>query len=156
MNTHQITQATQATQATEIQAITALLKGLVEAWNRADGTGYGQHFTDDADYIDVTGRLTQGGAAIGQVHQFLFDGPLKGSKLEDAYSAPHVQFLAPNVALVISGGTSRLDGQTEAPADRQSINTTVLVKQGEQWKIRAFQNNRVMPMPTRPGFGPRS
>jgi uncharacterized protein (TIGR02246 family) len=134
-------------------AIQAVFDRLMEAWNRGDGAAYGAEFTADADYIDVTGTHTQGGAAIGHAHQFLFDGPLKGSKLGGIGNvADRVQFLAPDVALVIGGGGSRLAGQTEAPPDRQSVNTTVLVKRDGAWRVRAFQNNRVQSPP----FGPPS
>lgn len=136
----------------DIAAIQAVFDRLTAAWNRGDGAAYGALFTPDADYIDVTGTHTQGGPAIGHMHQFLFDGPLKGSMLDAVGAvADRVRFLAPDVALVVGGGASRLAGQADAPADRQSVNTTVLVKRDGAWHIRAFQNNRVQPRP----FGPR-
>jgi len=132
-------------------AIQTVFDRLKDAWDCGDGAAYGALFTADADYIDVTGTRTQGGAAIGHTHQFLFDGPLQGSRLGATGNiADAVQFLAPDVALVIGGGASRLAGQAEAPPDRQSVNTTVLVKRDGAWRIRAFQNNRVQPHP----FGP--
>jgi uncharacterized protein (TIGR02246 family) len=142
-------------QVTDRAAIAAVLAELVNCWNRADGTGYGQLFTADADYIDVTGTHTQGGEAIGRLHQFLFDGPLKGSRLDGYQNAPEVAFLAPDVALIISGGNSRLAAQAAAPPERASINTTILVRQDDTWRIRAFQNNRVTPMAGGPPPGAR-
>lgn len=141
--------------AADRAAIVAVLTELVDCWNRADGTGYGRLFTADADYIDVTGTHTQGGEAIGRLHQFLFDGPLKGSHLNGYGPAPKIAFLAPGVALIISGGNSRLAAQPEAPPERASINTTVLVRRDGTWRIRAFQNNRVMPMAGGPPPGVR-
>jgi uncharacterized protein (TIGR02246 family) len=142
--------------AADAAAIQAVFDRLTDAWNRGDGAAYGAEFMADADYIDVTGTHTQGGTAIGRAHQFLFDGPLKGSKLGGIGNvADRVQFLAPDVALVIGGGGSRLAGQTEAPPDRQSVNTTVLVKRDGAWRVRAFQNNRVQSPPFGPpGGGP--
>lgn len=134
-------------QSADEAAITAVMREIVATWNRGDGSAYGALFTEDADYIDVTGTHTVGGAAIGSLHQLLFDGPLKGSQLEYGPAAPGVRFLAPDVALVIGGGASRLAGQTDAPADRTSINTTVLVKRDGRWYVRAFQNNRVQRVP---------
>jgi uncharacterized protein (TIGR02246 family) len=125
-------------------AIAAVFDGLADSWNRGDGRAYGSFFTDDADYIDVTGTHSKGGDAIGKLHQFLFDGPLKGSRLAPGENRA-VQFLASHIALVVGGGTSLLAGQAEAPADRQSINTTILVKQDGVWRVRAFQINRVQP-----------
>jgi len=138
-----------STKSTDETAIRAVFDQLVASWNCGDGAVYGSLFAEDADYIDVTGTHTRGRAAIARSHQFLFDGPLKGSKL-DGGADLDVQFLAPDVAIVIGGGTSQLVGQTEAPADRKSINTTVLIRRDGEWRIRAFQNNRIQPHP----FGP--
>jgi uncharacterized protein (TIGR02246 family) len=140
------------TASADVAAIHAVLDALAGAWNRGDGAAFGACFTPDADYIDVTGTHTVGGPAIGRLHQFLFDGPLRGSRLEESGTtiAATVDFLAPDVALVIRGGATRLQGQATAPDDRQSINTTVLVKRAAAWQIRAFQNNRILPRPAGP------
>ena len=136
--------------AADITAIRAVLAELVAAWNRADGAAYGALFTADADYIDVTGTRTQGGSAIGQLHQSLWATFLRGSTLESNGAEADIQLIGADVALVIAGGTSRLDGQAAAPDERQSINTTVLVRRDGAWRIRAFQNNRVQPLRGRP------
>jgi uncharacterized protein (TIGR02246 family) len=132
-------------------AIRAVFDRLAESWNRGDGAAYGRLFTGDADYVDVTGAHHKGGEAIGRLHRFLFDGPLKGSTLEggaDGAAGTGVSFLAPDVAISVGGGASRLAGEAEeAPAERRSVNTTVLVKRDGEWRIRAFQNNRVQPPP---------
>lgn len=147
-------------QAADEAAISAILRQLVDAWNRGDGSAYGSLFTVDADYVDVTGTHTIGAAAIGSLHQFLFDGPLKGSQLEFTSAGQHqaagrrepdISFLAPDVALVIGRGETRLAGQAQPAEDRTSINTTILVKRADGWRVRAFQNNRVQRRP-----GPRS
>jgi uncharacterized protein (TIGR02246 family) len=139
-----------ATPTNDLSAIRTILADLAACWNRADGAGYGALFTDDADYIDVTGARTQGGAAIGQLHQFLWDRFLKGSIL-DTNGEADIQLIAPDVAIVIATGAAKLAGQATAPADRQSINTTVLVKRDQVWRIRAFQNGRVQPFAGKPG-----
>lgn len=132
----------------EEQAIRHTLSQLAEAWNRADGAAYGACFTADADYVDVTGQHTQGAEAIGRLHQWLFDGPLKGMQL-DGSGAARVRLLTPEVAVVVSAGAgTRLGAQL--PADRRSINTTVLLKTPEGWRIAAFQNSRMAP-PRGPG-----
>ncbi|MBF6611916.1 MAG: SgcJ/EcaC family oxidoreductase [Chloroflexi bacterium] len=140
----------QNTRPADEAAVRAVLGQLVAAWNRADGAAYGNLFTPDADYIDVTGTHTRGALAIGQLHQFLFNGPLKGSQLEgwdeEANLEAEIHFLDSGIALVIGGGASRLEGQLEAPEDRRSINTSVLIKRDGEWRIRAFQNNRVNPV----------
>lgn len=70
------------TRADEIAAIRALFAEFATAWNCADGAALGALFTNDADYIDVTGTRTFGGDAIGRLHQYLWGTFLKGSKLE--------------------------------------------------------------------------
>src|SRR5690349_13736246 len=134
----------------DLSAIRDVLAELAACWNRADGAAYGMLFTDDADYIDVTGTRTQGGAAIGQFHQFLWDRFLKGSIL-DTNGEADIQLITPDVAIVIASGAARLAGQASAPDERQSINTTVLVKRNRVWRIRAFQNGRVQPFGGKPG-----
>ena len=134
----------------DVAAIRNVLAELVACWNRADGTAYGALFTDDADYIDVTGAHTHGGAAIGQTHQFMWDNFLKGSILESSGADADVQFITPDVAIVIARGAVRLSGQAAAPADRQSINTNVLIERDGVWRIRAFQNNRIQSFPGTP------
>ena len=119
---------------------------LVECWNRGDGLAFGELFTEDADYIDVTGNHSQGRQAIAQLHEFLFKGPLKGSKLEGGSTGAKIRFLSPGVAIVIAGGTSRLEGQEQPPPERQSINTSVVVKRDGKWLITGFQNSRVQPV----------
>jgi uncharacterized protein (TIGR02246 family) len=128
----------------DLAAIRNVLADLAACWNRADAAAYGTLFTDDADYIDVTGTRTQGGTAIGQLHQFLWERFLKGSIL-DVSSDADVQLITPDVAIVIATGAVRLAGQATASADRQSINTTMLIKRDGVWRIRAFQNSRVQP-----------
>src|SRR5690349_16163979 len=133
----------------DIIAIRQVLADITVCWNSADGAAYGALFTDDADYIDVTGTRTRGGAAIGQSHQFMWERFLKGSVLE--FTDADIELIAPDVAIVIATGAARLAGQAAAPDDRQSINTTVLVKRNRVWRIRAFQNGRVQPFGGKPG-----
>src|SRR5215213_3873911 len=142
------------TASADLAAIRQVLANLAACWNRADGAAYGALFTDDADYIDVTGTRTCGGAAIGTAHQFLWDRFLKGSILETSDDAD-VQLIAPDVAIVIATGAARLAGQAIALSDRQSINTTVLIKQKGEWRIRAFQNGRIQPFQGAPGQAER-
>ena len=138
------------TSVDDVAAIRNLFAELAAAWNRADGATFGGLFTDDADYIDVTGTRTCGGAAIGRMHQQLWNTFLKGSMLESSSDAD-IQFITPDVAIMVATGAVRLEGQPAAPDDRQSINTNILVKRSGTWRIRAFQNNRVQPF----GGGPQ-
>ncbi|MGW1349540.1 SgcJ/EcaC family oxidoreductase [Streptomyces sp. NPDC002409] len=60
------TTATAATIATT--EIRALLDRARAAWNRGDGTAYGDCFTDDATDVTFTGTVYRGGQEIGRAH----------------------------------------------------------------------------------------
>ena len=136
--------------ADDVAAIRALFSELAARWNQGDGAAFGALFTDDADYIDVIGTHMHGAAAIGRAHQQMFATFFKGSVLEYMDEDADVQFIAPDVALVIHRGATRLAGQATAPYDRQSINTNLLLERDGVWRVRAFRNSRIQPFPGGP------
>ncbi|PYI53745.1 SgcJ/EcaC family oxidoreductase [Paenibacillus flagellatus] len=132
----------------ERKAIQALMAALVDAWNKGDGAAYGECFTDDADYVTFSGQRMKGSKMIGDVHQRLFDGPLKGSVMvSSAVSDPQPRFVSPDVAIVHATGEVKLAEPAHDPNDRGSINTNVLVKRNGVWKLTAFHNCRIQEMP---------
>jgi uncharacterized protein (TIGR02246 family) len=138
-------------------AISALLQALVEAWGRGDGEAFGAVFTEDADYVAFNGYHMKGRQQIAAVHQQLFDTVLKGTRLgggDATGSATTLRFLTPDVALFHSSGGVRWPGQEKASAEQNSVQTFVLVKQDGQWRITAFQNTRIQPLPPPGGSGP--
>ena len=122
--------------------IEQIFNELVDSWNRGDASSFAQLFTPEAFYVDFSGTLSIGRAAIERAHAFLFAGPLQGSRLEYEQEK-QTRWVAPNVAIVVARGRSRLPG-TEAGPDRESINTSVLVQDNGRWLIAAFQNGRVL------------
>lgn len=132
----------------DLMAIHALFTKLVDAWNSGDGTAYGDCFTEVADYVTFMGQHLKGRKQIAEVHQWLFNGPLKGSTLVyNASSELKPRFLAAEVAIVHAIGEARLDDPANDPDDRGSINTNVLVKQNGEWKLTAFHNCRIQQIP---------
>ena len=122
--------------------ITATLSRIADAWNAGDGTAYGAEFTDDATYVTFAGDVLRGRRAIGETHQFLFDGPLRGSRMGEPGAAAEIRMLTDDVAHVLIDGGVRLDGQAELPTDRASTVSFVLRRAGDRWEIAAFQNTR--------------
>jgi uncharacterized protein (TIGR02246 family) len=115
---------------------------LNQAWNEGDASAYAATFTSDATYIVFDGTVLRGRAEIESAHRFLFDGPLRGSRIGGGpvLSQRH---LHPDVAHVVIGGGVRLDGQPAVPADRVSVVSLVLVAGPDaEWLITAFQNTR--------------
>ncbi|WP_232663359.1 SgcJ/EcaC family oxidoreductase [Pseudonocardia sp. TRM90224] len=120
-----------------------------EAWNAGDAAAYAAEFTEDATYVTFSGDVMHNRTAIGDVHRWLFEGPLRGSRMvglgqpgEVAGTDHKIRFLRPGVAHVLSGGGVELAGSAGLPADRESVVTFVLVEDGGEWRVAAFQNTR--------------
>jgi uncharacterized protein (TIGR02246 family) len=135
-------------QPAERRAIFELGHALQEAWNRGDAAGYASLFTDDADFVAWNGSYGRGRQAIEDGHRPLFDGPLAGSRMvlvdDDAKSTPpgSLRFVRPDVAIMVISGVVTLAGQSAAGQDHESVQTFVLTKNGDRWRVAAFQNTR--------------
>jgi uncharacterized protein (TIGR02246 family) len=143
-----MTSVTEQQERDDEAAIGRLLGQLVDAWNRGDGTAFGAVFDEDADYVVFNGIHLKGRAAIGGVHQQLFQTVLKGTRLDDSAGGnPGVRFLCPHVALMHSKGAVLRPDETEPALEQLSVQTFVFVKREGEWRITAFQNTRVQPLP---------
>ena len=129
----------QATGATS--AAHALNRALAESWDRGDVDGYGLLFTDDVDYIPVTGTRYQGRREVVESHRALFSGPFRGTTLNGRVI--DVRTLAPSVAVVHRVGSLRFPGAPDGAAGGETIQTMVIVEREGRWEITAFQNTDV-------------
>ncbi|MEV7094169.1 SgcJ/EcaC family oxidoreductase [Amycolatopsis sp. NPDC051045] len=124
--------------------VRGVLGRLADAWNSGDAAAYARLFTEDADYVTYFGLNFPGRDAIESAHRALFEGPLKGSKLTGQLGASaKVRFVRPDVAVVVVGGGSSLTGADTTDEGRESTVSFVLVREGGEWLITAFQNTRV-------------
>jgi uncharacterized protein (TIGR02246 family) len=132
----------------ERRAIIELGKTIQDAWNRGDAAGYGAQFTDDADFVAWTGAHGRGRQAIEDAHRQLFDGPLAGSRMilvdDDAESAPpeSLRFVRPDTAIMIVSGVVTLASQLATGPDHESVQTLVLIKNANRWRVTVFHNTR--------------
>jgi uncharacterized protein (TIGR02246 family) len=132
----------------ERRAIFELRKALQDAWNRGDAAGYGSLFTDDADFVAWTGAYGRGRQAIEDAHRRLFDGPLAGSRMvlvdDDSQSATpdSLRFVRPGAAIMVVSGVVTLADQIATGPDHESVQTFVLTKNGNRWRVTAFHNTR--------------
>ncbi|WP_420147838.1 SgcJ/EcaC family oxidoreductase [Spirosoma sp.] len=125
-------------------AIRQVFDKLAEAWNAGDANAFASHLTTDCDYVTFAGQHIKGRQENEKIHRELFSSwAMKGSTMHTGSKPPRVTFLSPTIALVHSTGTVQLRFQKEPPLDRLSIQTTVLIKANDQWKIRAFHNCRI-------------
>ncbi|WP_432845829.1 SgcJ/EcaC family oxidoreductase [Amycolatopsis sp. CA-161197] len=127
---------------TDREEVLTVLSRLADAWNSGDAAAYASLFTEDADYVTFFGMRLPGRELIESSHRALFEGPLRGSKIGGPGDAS-VRFPAEDVAVVVSGGGSALDGGDAVAQGRESTLTFVLVRSGTGWLITAFQNTRV-------------
>lgn len=122
---------------------------LATAWNTGNAAVFGQCLTDDCDYVTFAGQHIKGRQKNQQIHHELFNSwALKGSTMHAGSEPSTIAFLSDDIALVHSTGTIQLRFQKKPPIDRLSIQTTVLIKTDDGWKVRAFHNCRVQ----RPGL----
>jgi uncharacterized protein (TIGR02246 family) len=121
-----------------------IIAELERGWNAADGPGFARPFTTDADFVDIRGAFHHGREAIGHGHQAIFESVYRGSRI--AYTLEQVRALADGVILLHS--TAVLDTPSGPLAGQgRAIQSMVLVREGEEWKIASFQNTMVMPPP---------
>jgi uncharacterized protein (TIGR02246 family) len=118
--------------------IVSLLGRMGETWNAGDAAGYADLFTPGADYITFFGLHLEGRQDIEDVHRELFKTSIK---LEQGGAEPRIRRLADDVALVIVGGGSTVDGRPDP--SRASIVTLTAVHTPEGWRFASFQNTRV-------------
>ncbi|MGN9837604.1 SgcJ/EcaC family oxidoreductase [Nonomuraea sp. H19] len=118
--------------------IVHLLARMGETWNAGDARAYAELFTPDADYITFFGLHLEGRQAIEDVHRELFKTSIK---LEEGGQEPRIKRLSDDVALVISGGGSTVNGEPDP--SRASIVTLTAVRTPEGWRLASFQNTRV-------------
>lgn len=123
--------------------IKQILLTMAKAWKAGDGSGYAAPFLEDADYISFDGAHAVGRKVIGDVHQMLFDGPLKGSTMDDVnHAEPKIRFLTPDSAVMISTGGTSIDDTPNTDPDRDSIVTLTVVRREGAWQVATFQNTR--------------
>ncbi|MGG4106770.1 SgcJ/EcaC family oxidoreductase [Paenibacillus lautus] len=125
------------------QAIQTLLASLSKAWGEGSGRAYAECFTEEADYVTFNGQHLKGRRAIDEVHQELWNGVLRDSKLVAGPTPTELRFLTPELAIAHATGAVQLRFHKKPPTSRFSINTNVLIKQNGEWKISAFHNCRI-------------
>ena len=115
-----------------------LLEQLSESWRRGDGASFAAPFAEDAEYITATGDHLTGRRAIADLHQKVFDGIFKGSRLGGQLQI--LKSITPDVVLVQSVGGILFAGEADAAVKPNGIATTVIAKQNGNWRIVSFQN----------------
>jgi len=130
--------------ANDEAAVRALYQELMDGWNKGSGEAFAAPFAEDGDLIGFDGTHLKGRREITSFHQPLFDKWLKGTRLVGEVKS--VRFPTPDVALMHAIGGTVMRGKSEPSPERDSIQTLVATKRGDEWSLAAFQNTRVRPM----------
>ena len=95
----------------------------------------------EATVTDTLARLT----AAWNAGDWLFVGPLRGSRMTWSPDERDVRLVRPGVAVVVSTGGVQPTEAAELIPDRASVQTTVLVESTGTWRVAAFHNTRKQP-----------
>jgi uncharacterized protein (TIGR02246 family) len=115
------------------EAIATAIKGYIAAFEKGDMDAVVSRWAPDAEYIDESGKITQGRSAIAALLRKNFKN-VKGYKLELRSTA--FRFITPDVALSDGKATwAAPDG-----AEDQSPYSAVWVKRDGNWMLRSLRD----------------
>jgi len=135
---------TKANHSADEAAVRAVYQQFMDGWNQGSGAALAAVFTEDGDLVGFDGTHFKGPQEIAPFHQQLFDKWLKGSRLVG--QVKDVRFLSSDVALMHAVGGTVIRGKSEPVPERDSIQTLVAARQGDEWRLAAFQNTRLHPI----------
>lgn len=124
-------------------AIEKTVQDYTEAWNERDCRGFGDHYSEIGDFVNIFGMKFSGRAEIEKRHVDIMKSFLKGSKMETL----NMSVREVNPGLVIANVFWRVHGFRTPGSDlsspgetREGVFTHVFVQQHGKWEITASQN----------------
>lgn len=124
-------------------AVLAIVQGYTEAWNQHGGRGFGEGFSEDADFVNIYGMHFSGKKEIEERHIAILSRFLKGSLL----IVQDIRLREVHPGLIVALVCWKLDGYRAPGEDisvhgelREGIFTQVFVKGEQNWQITASQN----------------
>jgi uncharacterized protein (TIGR02246 family) len=140
MTTTEVSTADQA-------AVAAIPQQLLTAWVRQDAAGIADLFTDDGTLI-LPGVLRRGRADIQAYFSDAFADEYAGTQVVGTPIG--LRFFGADTALLLSSGGVLAAGESEV-SDAQAIRASwLVVRDGDQWRLAAYQNSpakRGLPTP---------
>jgi len=132
------------------EAIRGILDEEITTWNQGDADGYARHFAADGTFTNVRGMFFTGRQAYRDRHEFIFKGPMRGTKLQ--LQVESLRFLAPDIA-VCETLTWVSDFKSGAPPNlyldpKGRLRTRllqVMTKHGGEWQIVVYHNIDIKP-----------
>jgi uncharacterized protein (TIGR02246 family) len=130
----------QHTSAAAVAIAGEIMQRLELAWNRADGTAFGEPFSAEADFVAIRGELHTGREAIAAGHQQIFDTIYAGSTAR--YEVLQARELDERVIVAHIRGTIDAPGGPLAGEHACTI-TVVLLRHGDEYEITSFHNTLI-------------
>jgi uncharacterized protein (TIGR02246 family) len=114
-----------------------VVAAFAKSWNEPGMPGFGDLFTEDADFVVITGKWLKGRSEIVSYHKDLLADYYKGSRLVP--KQVWVRFVHPDVAVahVAWNASYTEDGK---PQKRTALMTLTVTKQEGSWKIATAHN----------------
>lgn len=123
-------------------AIHGIIKDYTEAWNFRGCIGFGDGFTEEADFVNIFGMHFSGKEEIEQRHIQILKTFLKDSTME----IQDIQLREVQPGVVIALVRWKVQGfrhpstASNTSTEREGIFTHVFINTNNQWKITASQN----------------
>jgi len=128
-------------------AIRTIVQDEASAWTHGDATAYSLHFADDGAFTNILGEFSIGHDVFLKHHEFLFQGPYRGTTLH--HDIVSLKFPRPDVAVVgsldlghgfsetrarVGDGCKRASPHTPVAGTRQGHLELVVVNQGREFR----------------------
>jgi uncharacterized protein (TIGR02246 family) len=130
-----------ATCEAEFGVMSTLLQEVAQTWRNNNADAFSQVFTENAHFIVGDGTHLEGRPAIFAYMQEAYGDFLAGSTV--TVQNLDAQCLASNVGLLHTTGGILLAGETQVPPERIGLQTTVVVRESDRWRVIAYQNTRI-------------
>ena len=122
------------------QAITALTRDLVTAWNRHDPHAFAALFAENAEFTNVFGMVQNGRAGIEAGHAPIFKTMFKDSHL--SVTETRVRLIRPDVASVDVKWqmTGARDPHGNPWPERAGLMNWIATRHGDRWLVDVSHN----------------
>lgn len=123
-----------------------LISSETRAWNAGDATAFSERVTDDCVFTNISGSVFVGRDAFEAQHARIFAGIYRGSNLEQKID--HLRLIRPDVAIVDTSVTLRVQASDFGPGRMLETKLLqVLTRDEGKWRIAAYHNVAVRPLP---------
>jgi uncharacterized protein (TIGR02246 family) len=119
-------------------AVVAVPERIVTAWAKHDADAFAAVFTEDGSMI-LPGLYRQGRDDIRSFMTEAFAGPYKGTQVTG--QPLDMRFFGGDTAVITTQGGVLAPGEKHVAPERSIRASWVVVKQGGQWLLAAYQNS---------------